>query len=145
MNRKGMIAMMDAMIFIVLIAFVSMAIMNIESENHDHEPLDASEICEYILSTDVTGSDLIPEMGSTRYTMADAVAYAVVKDHEPVMKELKTMLDDMTMGNYDYVLRLTCENVTKTIGGLEGVSESTYSGTWTVSGGRALSVEMWLT
>ena len=142
MNRKGMVAMMDAMIFIVLISMLSITILTFDSEDETFEPLDASEICECVLSTDFTDSNLVPNMGDAEYRVADAVAYAVMTDSKAILNEVKLMVDELTMGNYDYSLKFTMNGVTRTIGDWNGFSESSYSGTWTVSGGKDLIVEM---
>ena len=144
MNRKGMIAFMDAMIFVTLITLVSLAILDFDTDEDDPIMLDASEICELILTTDMTDSDMIPEMGTIGYTMADAAAYATVNGSQTIMKEIDHMIDDLTMGNYGYCIRFTCNGHVESIGENIGVSGSSYSGTWTVTGEEILFVEMWL-
>lgn len=144
MNRKGMVAIMDAMIFVVLLTFVSLALLDFDTEEEEISTMDASDICEYVLSTDMTSSGLVPDMGNANYTMADAIAYATVNGSDRIMEEARTMIDGLTMGKYGYCITFTCNGHTESIGEINGVSGSSYSGTWTVTGGKDLVVEMWI-
>ena len=144
MNRKGMIALMDAVIFVTLITFVSLALLDFDDGDEGFEEMDASDICELLLSIDMGDSGLIPGMGDSGYDMADAAAYATVNGTDAIFDEIRSMMDELTMGNYDYGLRFTCNGHVKNIGEINGFSGSSYSGTWSVTGGKDLFVEMWL-
>ena len=144
MNRKGMIAMMDAMIFVMLITLVSLMILDFDGAEEDYTPLNASEVCEYVLSTDVGGSGMIPDMGDSEYRMVDALAFATVDGSEKVFGELETMIQGLTMGKYDYRIRFACNGHVKEMGEGNWFAGSSYSGSWTVIGGTTLDVEMWL-
>lgn len=144
MNRKGMVAMMDAMIFVILIALFSVSILSFEPEDDDFEPLEAGEICEIVLSTDATDHGFIPDMGHTEYRMADALAYALMEKDEAVFDEVGSMIEKLTMGRYDYGFKVSIDGVSYTIGEMKGVPESFYSDIWKVIGGKDLFVEMQL-
>ena len=139
-----MIAFMDAIIFVVLITFVSLALIDSDIDENEYGIADASEICEMLLSTDMSSSGLIPEMGEAGYNMADAAAYATVNDIDTILDEIRVMIDELTMGNRDYCVRFSCNGHVVSIGEKSGFPDSSYSGTWHVTGGKNLNVEMWI-
>lgn len=135
--------MMDALIFITLLGIVSMVIIGY-GDMETHEPIDASDLCELVLSTDITESGLVPDMGVSRYRVADAAAYATAGNSERILEEIDGMLRELTMGDYHYAVVFTCNGNTVTIGEWNPVSESSYEGSWDVIGGLVLEVRMQL-
>ncbi|MGN1044748.1 MAG: hypothetical protein ACI4Q9_02175 [Candidatus Methanomethylophilaceae archaeon] len=142
MNGKGMIAILDAVIFIAILAFISVTMLTFGGMTEEDRAPDASEVCDRLLSTEMGGYGLLPEMGNAPYTMADVAAYAVASGDEDLKGIIKTMADDLTFNRSRYRLELTYNGDTVVIGQDVSVCDSSYTGTVRVMGGGVLHVDL---
>ena len=142
MNRKGMVAILDAVIFIAILAFISVTMLTFGNISEEDRAPDASEVCDRLMSTEMGGRGLLPEMGNTPYTMADVAAYAVASGDKDLRDRIKEMADDLTFNRARYCLELRYGEKTVMIGEDVSVYSSSYCGEERVIGGGTLYVSL---
>lgn len=135
MNERGLIALMDAMIFVVLISVISITMVGMVPTEEEYEGFTAGEICEALLSTDASGEDYVPDMGGAKYTLADAIVYNMVTESSDVRSTIVFGLKELTMGLYDYHLILESNGQRWEVKEGGGVPQSTFAGIWATQAG----------
>jgi len=134
-NKKGLTAMVDAMIFIVIMGLAVSAMFAFNS--NDSAANDASVISDSIFSAKLRTCDLVDMNESRIVGMPDMVAFYILTGEGKVAEYIESILDSLTQRPGSYCLDLTYHGSTVTIGSEKGdpVSGSvkeftvTYGGT----------------
>jgi hypothetical protein len=138
-NKKGMTAMIDAMIFIVIIGIAVSAIFALTGD----EPAanDASSISDSIFSAKLRTCDLVETDDSRLVSMPDMMAFYILTGEGDAANYIESILDSLMQRPHSYSLSICYSGNTIVIGdGLgDAVSSSvkeftvTYGGTVTAN------------
>jgi len=137
-NKKGLTAMVDAMIFIVILGLAASAMFAFNGD--DPEPNDASSITDSIFSSKLRACDVIDTNDSRLIGMPDIAALCILTEDDNIKDYLGSILDSLLQrpGSYSLSIDYMGESVTIGSGKGEAVSGSvkefivTYGGTITV-------------
>lgn len=107
LNRKGSIAMIDAMVFIILLSAVSITMFTgIESTEIRDEPL-AKDVCDDFFSIRVSSSMLFDTEDAQIFPIAMLIASNINSGHTSEMKEfVKETMDDLIPEMYGYEISM---------------------------------------
>ncbi len=141
MNRRGMVATLDAMIFVTVLAVVSMTLF-FAGPQEDGSP-DASEICDSVSSITLPADCVAEDSGNMRLNIWDIAAVSMEEgDTEFIDGYLEDVLDDMLTGRYGYEMTLIYEDSEISFGRGGGAPLSECSREISVLGGGTVSVRL---
>ncbi len=135
MNRKAVIASLDAMIFVTLLAVAASA-MIVFVPQEDGAP-DASEICNNLNYVILDGDAVAGESVRSDITFWDYAACMISAGRTAELESyIAELMDDLVSGRYGYGMELTHGGSTVTVGRGNGTPSSdcnleilTYDGT----------------
>lgn len=114
MNRRGFLAMMDAVIFttVVMLAMTALLMMGVESETDDR---DAAGTLDSLMSSEVRMSDLAEEGDGSLVRVSDLCALYALNGGEAIGAYLEETLD-VLCGEGSYTMELTFGEKMATVG-----------------------------
>ena len=136
MSRDGMLAMMDAAIFMmVLMAAIAVTLQaSVPDGTHDG---DAGDLLDGLLSSKVRMSDLSEEGDGSLVRMSDMIALYLVTGDDGVGDYLSDLLDSMSRGR-GYFLEMSFGEHGKTMGSPDGTMSASAERTVPVTTGGEL-------
>ncbi|MCK9323058.1 MAG: hypothetical protein M0P07_03775 [Candidatus Methanomethylophilaceae archaeon] len=142
-NKKGITAIVDAMIFIIII---SLAVAALYANTGDEEFImnDASDVSNQLLSSDFRISDLMNTNDSSVVSLTDLLAAAVVTGDSSITDYIVTVLDALTERPDSYLLNLKYSGKVISLGTGDGNPVSGYITNSTVTFGGTLTFELYL-
>jgi hypothetical protein len=142
-NKKGLTAMVDAMIFIVIMGILVAAMFSV-SDNEDYTMNEASEVSDQLFSAKVRISDILEEQDSLVITITDLLAASIVIGDDSAPEYVKAILDSLTERPGAYRLNLSYRDTALTIGTGDGIPVSGCERELTVTYGGVLLTELFL-
>ena len=116
MNRRGMVATLDAMIFVTVLAIVSMTLFTVGAHDDDKGP-DASGICDSISHITLSSEVVAEGSGDRPMNVWDISAVAIASGDEGFVSEyLEGVLRDILSDRYGYVMTIECRGTAITFG-----------------------------
>lgn len=101
-DRKGMISLMDAMIFVTLMALVSASLFTMYCIDDSDEP-DAKDICDEFISIRLKASDVFDTEDSEVYDISTLIASHMASDTEDEVEEyIENVIDDLVPKTYGF-------------------------------------------
>ncbi|MCL2295551.1 MAG: hypothetical protein FWC29_00500 [Methanomassiliicoccaceae archaeon] len=139
-NKKGMTAMVDAMIFIVVLGIAVSALFAYSGE----EPVstDATSVSESIFSAKLHICDLTEIDDSGLISMPDAVAFSILTGDKKAIEYIKSILDSLTHRPKAYCLTIDYRGETVKIGETGGDPVSGSTKEYTVTYGGSITVDL---
>lgn len=139
-KKTGITAMVDAMIFIVVLGIAVTAMHNYSNS----EPLvdDASFISEKIFSGKLRMCDMIETEDTGVIGIPDLVAYYLLTDNDSVAEYLDSVLRTLTQRPDSYLLVMDYDGHTSTIGYDRGDPVSSCTVDYTVTYGGSVRIEL---
>ncbi|MCL2317565.1 MAG: hypothetical protein FWC44_04515 [Methanomassiliicoccaceae archaeon] len=113
-NNKGLTAMVDAMIFIVVLGLAVTAMFAFTVD--DPAPNSASSISENIFTAKLKTCDLIETEESGLVSIPDMAAVYILTGEGTVMEYIQNVLDSVTQRSNSYRLDITYQDQTVSIG-----------------------------
>lgn len=135
-NKNGLTAMVDAMIFIVVMGLAVTAIFAFSG--NDHTPNDASSITDCIFSARMRACDLVDTDESGIVGIPDLAAFHIVTGEGTVVDYIKSILDSLMQRPDSYRLEIDYRGETVSIGDGRGDPVSSYAKEFTVTYGGAI-------
>jgi len=125
-DRKGVVSIVDAMIFVTLIAVVSMCLFSFFVSEHQEEPM-AKTVCDDLISVELKASDVFDTEDSDVYRISDLIATGMVSGRtDRVESYVSQTLDGLIPKMHGYELTISYDGKTMTFareGGQEMTSE----------------------
>ena len=108
LNRKGSIAMIDAMIFIILLSAVSVTMFaNIMSDDV-HDGPNAKTVCDDLFSMKLDSSTLFDTEDAQILPVSTLIAANMNSGHKEEMRSfIKRVMDDLVPDTYGYDISMT--------------------------------------
>lgn len=140
-NRKGIISLMDAMIFLTLLSIVSVAMFSFLSPETQDEPM-AKTICEDFLSIRLKASDVFETEDSDVYSISEIIAADLIAGgSEKVYNFVKDSMDDLVPATYGYKMSFEFEGKTMILSKMGcGGNESAYEKEISIRGAESLFI-----
>ena len=126
MNRRGFVALMDAMIFTVVLMLSLSAMLGVGSSVASDDR-DVSQMLEDTMSAEVRMTDLDPDGDGSRVRVSDMCALQMVVGDTDVESFLSEALDVFSKGR-PYLLEMTFDGRSMTVGEA-GTTISSYAET----------------
>jgi hypothetical protein len=142
-NRKGLTAMVDAMIFMVIMGILVVAMFSI-SNDEEYVMNEASEVSDQLFSAKLRISDIMDEEDSLIVPLTDLLAASIIIKENSVSEYVRSVLDSLTERPGAYRLNLSYRDTTMTIGTGDGVPISGCERNLTVTYGGTLLTELLL-
>jgi len=139
-DKKGLTAMVDAMIFIVVIGLAVSAMFAFCSE--DPVANDASSIIDSIFSAKLRTCDLVDTDDSRLISMTDMTAFYILTDEGRAMDYLESILDSLMQRPDSYCLDVTYQGKDVHIGSGKGDPVSGSVKEFTVTYGGAVRTHL---
>jgi len=139
-GNKGLTAMVDAMIFIVVIGLAVGAMFALSSD--DPAPNSASSITENIFSSKLRACDLFDTEESGLVSIPDMVAVYILTGEGNVMEYIQEILDSVTQRTDSYRLDVTYQDQTVSIGSGKGDPVSGSVKEYTVTYGGTIKTNL---
>jgi hypothetical protein len=139
-NRKGLTAMVDAMIFIVIIGLAVSAMFALS--NNNLEANDASAVSDAVFTAKVRMCDMMDTEESRLVSIADMTAYYILTGKGNVMDYIQSILDSLMQRPGSYLLNLSYRDTTVTIGTGHGDMVSGYIRDFTVTYGGTITADL---
>ena len=119
-----MVATVDALIFVFILALVTVSIVHIEPEEPDTP--DASEVCDYLSQIALDGyhTGLFTLKDRHVSVWEQSAVSILLKDTDFIRGYLKDVLDDILGGRYGYELKVSFEGESFTVGEGAGLPSS---------------------
>lgn len=115
MNRKGMVATLDVLIFIVLLSVVTLTFVSFNTP--ELQETDVSTLCEDVFTTEIKSDDFLSNGDTTVYRLSDYVAMSITSGNEEFIEtHVKSVLDDLLGKKYQYHLTMEYNNKIMEIG-----------------------------
>lgn len=106
-DGKGMISLVDAMIFVTLLSIVSVSLFSFYASEYQEEPM-AKNICNEIISIDLRASDVFETTDSDTYSISDLIASGINSDRtEKIESYIENSIDELIPINDGYRLTIT--------------------------------------
>lgn len=125
MNRRGFLALMDAVIFIAVVMLAMTALLTIGAEQ-EQDDRDASPMLESLMSAQVRMSDLVEDGDGSLVRVSDLCALLVTGGETSVGEYLAEVLDAMS-GPGTYRLELMFAESSTSVGTGDGRMLSSYT------------------
>lgn len=126
MNRRGFVALMDAMIFTVVLMLSLSALLGVGSSIASDDR-DVSQMLEDTMSAEVKMTDLDPDGDGSRVRVSDMCALQMAVGGTDVESFLSEALDMFSKGR-PYLLEMTFDRMSMTVGEA-GTMMSSYAET----------------
>ena len=139
MNRSGVTAFVDCMIFLLVIS-AAIAVTISFSEHEGGTCADPEDFLSRLSKTEVRLSDLTDVEDDTLVYIADVMAYDTAKD-SLASEYLKTILDT-SFGEHRYLMEYTYSDNTVIVGDLIGFHRSESSKDIRLSNGDTINVTL---
>lgn len=142
-NRKGFVAIMDAMIFLTILSIVSVSVFSYASNIDEDQPL-AKTVCDDLFTIKLMASDVYPTEDSQTFPIADLIAADLNTDRiGDSMDYVRDSLEGLIPPMHGYVLKLSYNGNSYELSRMGEDSESSEYGTFIeVAGGGLLEVEL---
>lgn len=135
-NKRGLTAMVDAMIFIVVMGLAVAAIFAFSGD--DHTPNDASSITDNIFSAKLKACDLVDTEESGLISIPDMVAFHIIISNGMVIDYIESILDSVMQRPDSYRLDVSYHGETISIGSGRGDPVSSSAKEFTVTYGGVI-------
>jgi hypothetical protein len=142
-NTKGLTAMVDAMIFIVIMGILVVAMFSIQN-NEEYVMNEASEVSDQLFSAKMRISDVMDAEDSLIVPLTDLLAASIVTGESSVSEYVVSVLDSLTERPGAYRLNMSYRDVTVTLGTGDGPPISGCERSLTVTYGGTLVTELFL-
>jgi hypothetical protein len=139
-SKKGMTAMIDAMIFIVVMGLAVATLCYIQNDN-DYEN-DASDIIDRLFHSKMRIDDVMNEDDSKIMPLSDLVAASVIIGDGAAASYLEETMDCLMNRPDSYSMRIVYKGIETSIGSGEGIPTSSTSRDIIVLYGDALHIEL---
>lgn len=113
-DKHGITAMVDAMIFVIIMG-IAISALCIDQTEDPGPAADAAEMMDHILAAEFELSDMMDTEDSSDTSMTDLLAASMINKNTKPMDYLEKVLDDATATG-EYRLTLSYGNQTYTIG-----------------------------
>ena len=124
-DKKGITAMVDAMIFIVVLGIAIIALLHFQGTNDTNG--EASEVIEELFSIKLHSEDAVSDGDSKVLSLTDLIAASFIMDDDGVMSYISEVMDRLTERPGSYHISISYGDHTCTIGYGSGISVSTAS------------------
>jgi len=141
-NKKGMTAMIDAMIFIVVMGLAVAALCYIQSDNDNEN--DASDIVDRLFHSKMRIDDIMEEDDSKVMPLSDLVAASMIIGDGAAASYLRETMDCLMNRPGSYSMHIVYKGIETNIGSGEGVPVSSTSRDIIVLYGDTLHIELHL-
>ncbi len=141
MNRKGMLAMLDAMVFVVIV--MAAAAVMVHTAHTGTSDSDAGDVLESVMSSKVRMSDLREDGDGSLVKISDMVALDLVSGTTDALEFAEGCLESFSKGR-PFLLTVTYEGTTATIGSEGSRPASSASTDLPVTTGGSLHAELTL-
>jgi hypothetical protein len=141
-SKKGMTAMIDAMIFIVVMGLAVAALCYIQDDRNSEN--DASDIVDRLFHSKMRIDDIIEENDSKVMPLSDLVAASMIIGDGAAASYLEETLDCLMNRPDSYSMRIVYKGIETNIGSGEGIPTSSTSRDIIVLYGDALHIELCL-
>lgn len=106
-DRKGFVSIVDAMIFVTLIAVVSMCLFSMFITEYQEEPM-ANSVCDGLISIELKSSDVFDTEDSDVYHISDLIASGLSSGKTAKLQSyISKTVDGMIPGMHGYSLTVT--------------------------------------
>jgi len=139
-NRKGLTAMVDAMIFIVVMGLAVSAMFAFSGG--DHSESDASSVIDGIFSAKLRACDITDTDDSRLISMPDMIAFCLLTNDKGVMEYLESVLDILMQRPGSYRLDIVYLDKTASAGSGRGDPVSGSVKEFTVTYGGTVKADL---
>jgi len=139
-NRKGMTAMVDAMIFIVVMGLAVSAMFIFTS--NEPAPDDASRIPDNIFTSKLRSCDVINTEESGLVNVSDMVAFYFLTGEGNIMRYIKSIMDSLMQRPDSYRLDISYKGYSISIGSGYGDVRSSYHKEYNVTYGGVVKADL---
>ena len=140
LKNNGMTAMIDAMIFIVIMGLAVTAVFALD--NAENGAYDASSISEGIFTAKMRTNDLIDAEDSALVGIPDLVAVYILTGRGEVMDYIKDILDSVSNREGSYLMTIEYQGRTVSVGTGKGEPLSSSVKEFTVTYGGAIRTSL---
>ena len=141
-NKKGMIAVMDTLIFLIIMSMVVVGIFSHNMTQETEQPL-AKTINDDFFSIRLKASDIYPTDDGQTYPIADLIAADLNSGlHGNTERYIKNAMDTMVPGMYGYIFTLRYGDHMISISREGKDMTSCFSTAIPVNGGEDLFVDL---
>jgi len=140
-SKKGLTAMVDAMIFIIIMGLAVSALFYIQNETQTTDA-DAKDILDNIFTAKIRTDDLIEDGDSKIVSLTDMVAVSLMTESKDAIDYIEEIMDRLTERPGSYSLHLEYKGIHLELGTGEGVPISTAIKDIVVLYGDILRVEL---
>ncbi len=140
MNRKGMLAMVDAMVFIVVIMMAAAAMVHTAADRGSSDA-DAGDVLESVMSSKVRMSDLWEGGDGTLVKISDMVALDLVSGTECALGFAEKCLESFSKGR-PFLLKVSYGGAEAMIGSEGGRPASSAAMDFQVTTGGIVHAEL---
>ena len=141
-SKKGMTAMIDAMIFIVVMGLAVAALCYYYEDNSNEN--DASDIVDRLFHSKITIDDIMDENDSKIMPLSDLVAASMVIGDGAAASYLEKVMDCLMNRPDSYLMHIVYRGIETNIGTGDGIPVSSTSRDIIVLYGDALHIELHL-
>lgn len=144
MNRKGMISIIDAIVFLSMLSIICIALFTMSDAGSDDEMPDAWSVADRIMQVELKEYDCFDTDDNGNCSFAVIIASRIHQnDTEEITAIIQNILDDSIPGPYGYALSLEYEGKRIEIDKGEGEKDrSRYTGTCDIIGGKILKIDL---
>ena len=136
-----MIATLDAVIFVSVIAVVAMTLINTVPDRP--EGISASEISEDLAHVTVGSDSIIKNSGNKELSLYDAAVLSMMRNDTTYIKGyIESMMKDILKDRYGYTLTIECNGKTLTVGNGGDDPLSEFKGSFNVMGKNDANVHL---
>lgn len=139
-DRRGMTAMIDAMIFIIIMGLVVSAVFAMD-DDEDVEPNNASAMCKKLIQTDLRLCDVMDTEDQSGMMMPDLMAACTMSD-ELSSEYITDVLDSITERPGAYRLTMDYNEKELVLGTGDGTPVSGYTTESPISFGGILTITL---
>ncbi|MDR2698444.1 MAG: hypothetical protein LBB30_02035 [Candidatus Methanoplasma sp.] len=139
-DKKGMTAMVDAMIFIVIMGMAVSAMFSFGGENP--VPNDASSVSDCIFSSKLRMCDLVDTEESGPVSIPDMAAFYILTGEGKTAGYLESILDSLFQRPGSYRLDIEYQGSTMTVGSGKGEAVSGSVKEFAVTYGGSIRTEL---
>ena len=140
MNRGGMLAMMDAMLFVAVL-MVALSVTAQVMHDGSEDGRDAGDLLDSMLSSTVRMSDLSEDGDGSLVRVSDMLALHLASGEGSAMEYAEELMESFS-GGRGYRLTLTFGDLSETLGDGSGTPSATAERTVPVTTGGELSARL---
>ena len=136
-----MVATFDALIFVAVLAIVSVSLISIQPSEPDTP--DASEMCDSLSAIRLDPDTLVGGSRIGNVSVWDASALSMrMNDTSFIRGYIQSVIGDVLGGRYGYEMTITYQDLTMSFGEGKGEPASECSRTYEVLGGGSVQVHL---